>query len=157
MLAVQERNDLETVWRVHGTDLVRIATVLVGPSDAHDIAVEAVLRATGVISTGTVADARGYLFRSVTNRAHDLRRARRRRWVRDLHAVVPQITAGLRPVDVDVQRAVAGLSVAQRAVIYLAYWEDLTERKIAEVLDISPGTVRRHMVRARSHLRKALE
>jgi RNA polymerase sigma factor (sigma-70 family) len=57
---------------------------------------------------------------------------------------------------IDVRRAVAGLSVAQRAVVFLAYWEDMTERDIAEWLQLSPGTVHRHLELARNHLRKVL-
>ncbi|WP_162941994.1 RNA polymerase sigma factor [Desertimonas flava] len=55
------------------------------------------------------------------------------------------------------QRAVAELSVAQRAVVYLAYWSDLSERDIAAELGVSLGTVHRQLVRARIHLRKALQ
>ena len=56
----------------------------------------------------------------------------------------------------DVRRAISSLSLAQRTVIYFVYWEDLSERDIAALLDVSPGTVRRHLTRARAHLRKAL-
>ena len=50
----------------------------------------------------------------------------------------------------------ANLSLAQRAVIYFVYWEDLTERDVASVLGISLGSAHRHLVRARANLRKAL-
>jgi RNA polymerase sigma factor (sigma-70 family) len=69
---------------------------------------------------------------------------------------VPLDSSPAHESDVDVQRAVANLSLAQRAVVYFVYWEDLREQDIAEVLGISPGSVRRHLVRARAHLRKAL-
>lgn len=157
MLAVQQPTSLEAIWRAHGDELMRFATVLVGPADAHDVVVEAVLRAADAIADGRVGQQRSYLFRAVSNRANDLHRSRQRRWARDLHAVVPQITAGLPVADVDIQRAIADLSVTQRAVIYLAYWEDRTERQIAETLGLSHGTVRRHMVRARHNLRRALQ
>ncbi len=48
------------------------------------------------------------------------------------------------------------MSLAQRSVVFLVYWEDRTERDTAEILGIAPGTVRRHLVRARIHLAKAL-
>jgi DNA-directed RNA polymerase specialized sigma24 family protein len=41
--------------------------------------------------------------------------------------------------------------------VYLVYWEDRTERDIASLLDVAPSTVRQHLVRARTHLRKAVE
>ncbi len=144
----------EVLWRHHADELLRFATVLVGPSDANDLVVEAFLRcAQGLIAE--VDNQRAYLYRAVSNRAHDLRRARQRRWARDLAAILPATTVDPDPL-VDVRRAVASLSVAQRAVVYLVYWEDHTERSAAETLQISPGTVRRHLARARTHLRKAL-
>lgn len=146
----------DQLWRKHAADLMRFATVLVGPGDAHDIAVEAFLRAGQVAAGDTVANPRAYLMRSVVNHANDLRRSRERRWRRDLAAVGPASTAG-PDTFVDVRRAVSSLSLAQRTVVYFVYWEDLTERDIAVLLQISPGTVRRHLVRARVHLRKALQ
>lgn len=75
---------------------------------------------------------------------------------RDLAAVGPASTDG-PDTFIDVRRAVSSLSLAQRTVIYFVYWEDLTEREIATLLQVAPGTVRRHLVRARIHLRKALK
>lgn len=146
----------EQLWRTHSRDLMRFAAVLVGPPDAHDVVVEAFLRATKVISAGGVSNPRAYLMRAVTRTACSQGRARRRRWQRDLHGLVPDSAPGGQP-DLDVQRAVSGLSIGQRAVVYLAYWEDQSERAIAETLGVSLGTVRRHLVRSRSHLRKALQ
>ncbi|MFZ1490949.1 MAG: sigma-70 family RNA polymerase sigma factor [Ilumatobacteraceae bacterium] len=146
---------MDELWRAHAAELVRFATVLVGPADAHDIVVEAFLRSYGAVTTGRVTRPRAYLFRAVANHANDLRRTRSRRWARDLSAVGPAATAG-PDTFLDVRRAVAGLSVQQRAVVYFAYWEDMPEREIATVLGVSPGTVRRHLVRARLNLRKAL-
>jgi RNA polymerase sigma-70 factor (ECF subfamily) len=143
------------LWEQYGRELMRFGTVLVGPADAHDTVIEAFLRASAKIELATVQHPRAYLFRAVVNTAAMQTRARRRRWQRDLHAVVAETASGDHP-DVDVQRAVAALSVAQRAVVYLAYWEDLSERAIAEWLGVSHGTVRRHLVRARVQLRKAL-
>lgn len=145
----------DELWRTHADELLRFATVLVGPTDAHDIVVEAFLRSTESMASGGVTNQRAYLFRAVVNHAHDLRRSRERRWARDLAAIGPTSMAA-PDTFIDVRRAVAGLSVQQRAVVYLAYWEDLTERSIADFLQVSPGTVRRHLVRARSNLRKAL-
>jgi RNA polymerase sigma factor (sigma-70 family) len=46
--------------------------------------------------------------------------------------------------------------VQQRSVVYFTYWEDLDAAAIGALLGISPDTVRRHLARARDHLRKAL-
>ncbi|CAB4785038.1 MAG: hypothetical protein F2735_00065 [Actinobacteria bacterium] len=148
--------DPDQLWRSHAADLIRFATVLVGPADAHDVAVEAFLRASAVLAGGAVADPRAYLMRAVVNHANDLRRSRERRWRRDLAAVGPSSTAGPDSF-LDVRHAVSSLSLAQRTVVYFVYWEDLSESGVAALLQVAPGTVRRHLVRARTHLRKALQ
>lgn len=146
----------DQLWRAHAADLMRFATVLVGPVDAHDITVEAFLRAAPALDGDTVTNPRAYLMRTVANHANDLRRSRERRWRRDLAAVGPTSTAG-PDTFLDVRRAVSSLSLSQRTVIYFVYWEDLSERDIAALLQVAPGTVRRHLVRARLHPRKALQ
>ena len=148
--------DSDALWREYGADLLRFATVLVGPADAHDVTVEAFLRASASILENAVVNERAFLMRSVSNQAHDLRRSRERRWRRDLAAVGPASAAAPDPL-MDVRLAVSSLSLAQRTVVYFVYWEDLTERDIASLLDVSPGTVRRHLVRARVHLRRSLQ
>ena len=145
----------EDMWRAHAAELLRFATVLVGPHDAGDIVVEAVMRCERVIASGEVGAPRAYLFRAVANRAGDLRRGRRRRWTRDLAAIGPADVAA-EDTFIDVRRAVARLTLAQRAVVYCAYWEDMTERDIAELLGLSPGTVHRHLDVARNRLREVL-
>jgi len=145
----------DALWAEHGDQLTRFATVLVGPHDAHDVAIDAFLGVVDQLATGNVVHPTTFLYRAVSNRAHDLRRSRQRRWSRDLAAVGPASTEA-PDSHVDVRTAVARLSLAQRAVVYFAYWEDRTERDIAEILGVSRGTVRRHLVRARLHLRKAL-
>jgi len=87
---------------------MRFATVLVGPGDAHDIAVEAFLRAGPVAAGDTVANPRAYLMRAVANHANDLRRSRERRWRRDLAAVGPTATAS-PDTFLDIRRAVCTL------------------------------------------------
>jgi RNA polymerase sigma factor (sigma-70 family) len=56
----------------------------------------------------------------------------------------------------DVQQAVERLSVRQWAVVYLTYWEDMTNQMAADHLGISAGSVRRHLARAKTHLRREL-
>ena len=149
------RTTVEELWQAHAAELLRFATVLVGPNDAGDVVVEALLRSERSIAGGDVRSPRPYLFRAVANHSSDVRRGRSRRWARDLAAIGPAVVAG-PDTFVDVRRAVAKLSLVQRAVVYFAYWEDMTERDIAEVLQLSPGTVHRHLERARNHLREVL-
>jgi RNA polymerase sigma-70 factor (sigma-E family) len=54
-----------------------------------------------------------------------------------------------------VQRALAGLTRRERAVIVLRYWFDLSEAQIAEELHIAPGTVKSTASRALARLRES--
>lgn len=144
----------ETLWRAHADELTRYATLLVGPDDAADVVVEAFIR----VATRGLADVtnrRAYLYRAATNAATDWKRSMVRRRARDVHALRPPTVDGHEP-DPDLHRAIASLSVQQRAVVYFTYWEDLDAAAIGELLDIAPATVRRHLARARHHLGKVL-
>ena len=100
----------ERLWREHSSDLVGLATMLVGPADAHDIAVAAFMRAAPAADQPALSNARAFLMRSVVNRAHDLRRSNERRWRRDLAAVGPASTDDPDSF-IDVRRAVSTSSV----------------------------------------------
>jgi RNA polymerase sigma factor (sigma-70 family) len=145
----------DRAWRAYGPPALRFATVLVGPDDAHDIATSAFLRVTN--STGWVGldQPQSYLFRAVSSEAANHQRQRSRRWRRDLHAITAHDAID-NPVDVDVIRALSKLTIAQRSVVFLTYWNDMTEAAVAETLGLSTGTVHRTLVRARIQLRKAL-
>jgi RNA polymerase sigma-70 factor (sigma-E family) len=56
----------------------------------------------------------------------------------------------------DTWTALSRLSPRQRAVVVLAYYEDLTDPRIAEVLAISVGAVKTHRARALAVLRSRL-
>lgn len=148
------------LWRLYAVDLHRFATLLVGPDDALDCVSIAFGRVTGHIeSGGQVANLRAYLMRAVANVAADQKRSAQRRQGRELRAA---IAAGPRLADppgtgLDVRRAIAGLSVQQRSVVYFTYWEELDSNEVGRLLDIAPATVRRHLLRARALLRKELQ
>lgn len=148
-------SDIESVWRQHSAELVRFASLVSSPDEALDVVSEAFLRFDRY--DGQVTNARAYLFRVVHNVAIDSQRARRRRERRERH-VMDHHTNRQAAVDddSDLIAAVARLSPQQRAAVYFAYWEDLTETQIAELLDTSVGTVRRQLGRARTRLRKEL-
>ena len=56
----------------------------------------------------------------------------------------------------EVLAAVRRLSLRQRAVVVLTYWEQMTASETARQLGISEGSVHRHLARARSKLRGVL-
>jgi RNA polymerase sigma-70 factor, ECF subfamily len=57
----------------------------------------------------------------------------------------------------EVQRAVGGLSVADRQLLALRYERDLTQPEVARMLGIPEGTVKIRLHRLRGRLRKALD
>jgi RNA polymerase sigma factor (sigma-70 family) len=57
----------------------------------------------------------------------------------------------------EVSAAVSGLSPQQRAVVFLTYWDDLDVSSVASLLEVSEGTVRKQLSRARDRLRKVLQ
>lgn len=147
---------IDVAWRTHGPAALRFATALVGPRDAHDVTTTAFLRVTAQPEWQAIEQFDRYLLRAVRNEAANLYRQRRRQWQRDLAGVLPASTVDSVP-DVDLLRAVAGLSVRQRAVVFLAYWAGLSEAEIAETLGLARSSVHGTLARARAQLRKALQ
>jgi RNA polymerase sigma factor (sigma-70 family) len=137
-------------------ELIRFATGLVGSTDAPDVLSSAVVRALATPTWPTVVNRRAYLYRAVFNEAQRwLRRSAARSRLEA--AAAPPVTWELPDFHSDVRAAVANLSVRQRAVIVLTYWQDLDPATVAERLGVSEGAVRRHLARARMRLRKVLD
>jgi len=145
----------EEIYRKHADELVRFAVGLVGRNDAPDIVAEAFVRAMSGRTWPTVANHRAYLMRAVINQARNHHRDRQRRWAKELRTAAIESTyePEYRP---EVQTAVLRLSLRQRAVVVLTYWDDLSASAIADELGISQGSVKRHLARARSKLRRVL-
>ena len=152
---------LEDAYSQYADDLVRYATVLVSRSAAADVVADTfadlLRRPDGAWSSAR--DVRKFLFGAVANRARMYHRQNVRRRQREQHLVA------VRSSDPDVVvvdsrdglvEAFEELSVQQRAVTYLTYWQDLSVSEVAETLGVGDGTVRRQLARARSRLRGAL-
>ncbi|MCP4958312.1 MAG: RNA polymerase sigma factor [Actinomycetia bacterium] len=137
-------------------DLTRYATVLVGPDDAGDIVNQAFASVLAARSWDTVSSHKGYLYRSTLNAARAQRRSQGRRDAREWRHGSTSVEHWDLLADPAVVAAVNGLSLRQRAVVYLTYWEDMTPQSIAADLAVSEGTVRRQLARARARLRKVL-
>ncbi|RMI39659.1 RNA polymerase sigma factor [Streptomyces triticirhizae] len=79
-----------------------------------------------------------------------------RRWLRLQRGVAgAPAPPALTPGD-DLAEALAELPPADRELLRLAYWDDLTHRDIATVLGISTGAVATRLHRARERLRPHL-
>ena len=137
-------------------DLVAYATALVGPDDASDVVQQAFVDVAASDRWSQVREPRPYLYRATLNAVRSQRRSRARRAAREWRARPHELAHVELLSDPAVLDAVRSLSVQQRAVIFLTYWEDQTPSSVAEKLGVSDGTVRRQLARARSKLRKAL-
>lgn len=107
---------------------------------------------------------RPYLFRVARNRLVDHVRKRSRRPDFDPHtsaipdgAASPSSAAARKEEVRLLQRALQTLVLDQQIALGLYYWDGLTTPEIAEVLDVSPHTVRSRLARARDSLRTQIE
>ena len=150
------------LYRDHVEPLLRLATLVGGDSHrAEDAVAEAFARAYPHWRAGRVADVGSYLRRAVVNELT----SRGRRRVLEVREERRRSGAGRSAGRLDdhvadrevVVEALRRLPVQQRAVIVLRFYEDLTEREVAEVLGLAIGTVKSHASRGLDRLRAELE
>jgi len=144
------------VYEKYADQLVRFATGLVGPTDGRDVMAAAVVSAMWSPGWESVLNERAYLYKSVLNEARRHHRDSMRRRALELRASSSQDAEQLPDIRPDVLEAVSRLSLSQRAVVFLAYWEDMRPAEIARELDLSEGTVHRQLGRGQARLRRML-
>jgi RNA polymerase sigma-70 factor (ECF subfamily) len=156
----------------HRTSALRVATVVLGHADgADDVVQDADTRAWRA-RAGIDPDRpfRSWYLRVVANAARNNRRSRGRhaalelRGARAIVATPASVEAGdpaERIVsDEELQAVLAGLNRLrrqERLVIGLRFFEQLSEREMAEVLGCAPGTVKSRLSRAMGQLRRELQ
>jgi RNA polymerase sigma-70 factor (ECF subfamily) len=152
-----DKSTLERLYRQHGAQLIVFASALTGErSRAQDVVHEVFLKLLQRGSLGHATDAKAYLFTSVRNAVLNDAKVRAR------DASLDQESAWFDPPDRDyaaernLRRALGALSEAQREVVVLHIWGDLTFLQIAQVLAISPNTAasryRYALARLRDHM-----
>lgn len=144
------------VYEKYADQLVRFATGLVGPADGRDVMAAAVVGAMWSPGWESVVNQRAYLYKSVLNEARRHHRDSMRRRALELRASASPEAEQPRDIRPDVLEAVARLSLSQRAVVFLAYWEDMRPAEIARELGLSEGTVHRQLGRGQARLRRML-
>lgn len=169
ILTSRERPEqFEAVFDRHGATIYRYLRRRVGTALAEDLAAETFARAFRARHT---FDPRGesalpWLFGIAANLLRMHRRAEERRlraYARAAeHGAQPSPSAdsdrrldavALRPALAD---ALAGLPAGQRDVLLLHAWARLSHEEIAAALEISAGTVRSRLHRARTHVQERL-
>jgi RNA polymerase sigma-70 factor (sigma-E family) len=143
---------------VRSTALLRTAFLLAGSrGDAEDLLQEALFATYR--SRHRVRDLEALEGYVRTTMVRLLLRWRRRRWTSEIpFGELPDVGAveGETPSCGEAWPLIQRLPVRQRAVIVLAYYEDLPELRIAELLGCSTGAVKSHRARALAALRRDL-
>ncbi len=152
---------IEDAYHRYADDLVRYATLLVPRSAAADVVADtfAELLRNPANALTRARDPKAFLFGAVANRARMHHRQSARRRQREERVAMTRRRPAETVVDdrLDEMRAAFDtLSVQQRAVTYLTYWQDYSVGQVAETLGVGEGTVRRQLARARDRLRGVL-
>jgi len=150
------RTDFARWVQPHLTVLARYAARQVPADDRDDVVQEALIRAWQRWST--YDESRGtpvaWLMGILADRC---RRHRTRqppaRLVELVETGPPAVTTGR---DVDLERAIDGLSRRQKMAVDLHYFAGLDIATVADVMDCAPGTVKATLHQARTRLRDLL-
>lgn len=149
----------EDFFLVEHPKLVALGLAWTGNRDvARDVAQEALTRAFRDWDRVGALDVPGAWVRRVAinllidNRRDDGRRLRLVDRLGHADGVLP----GPAPSTDDWWRAVRALPDRERAAVTLHYLEDLPVATVAEILDVTPGTVKASLSHAREKLRAAL-
>jgi RNA polymerase sigma-70 factor (sigma-E family) len=138
--------------------LVRLGVLLLGTTEgAEDLAQDAFVRAATKIETLPPDEVGPYLRRTLVNLwKNRLRRlAVERRFRVRVSRSDPGASEAFEERDA-LWRAVERLPRRQRACLVLRYYEDLSEREVAEVMGCSVGTVKSQTSRGLDRLRGEL-
>lgn len=140
--------------------MTRLARRLAPQADVDDVVQDALARAWRKRST--YDPARGtptvWLLAIVADRARAARLARVRALrIVDHAAPMPDAATNDRVSDVDLDRAIGGLSERQQLAVQLHYYVGLSIDECAEVMVCSAGTVKSTLFDARAKMRQFLE
>jgi len=138
---------------------LRVAEAIAGDVElAHDAVQDAFARAlksrAGFRGTGSIE---GWVWRIVVNSARAARRGANRGQAPFDEAAGEAPAGDIVPPTDEVRALIAGLPERQRLVLFLRYYADLDYQRIAEALEIRPGTVGATLNQAQRSLRRVLE
>jgi RNA polymerase sigma-70 factor (sigma-E family) len=149
---------LSAAYEQHYAQLVRFCGLLAGDRDAaEDIVQDVFVRGAAQLAKLPSEELGPYLRAAVTNEWKN-RLRRRALELRILRRGSAPSKQEHDPGDRDqMWRAILRLPTRQRACLVLRYYEDLSEREVADVLACSVGTVKSQTNRALAKLRKEFE
>ncbi|KPJ77892.1 MAG: hypothetical protein AMK72_01585 [Planctomycetes bacterium SM23_25] len=162
---------LDQLFRRHRNAAYGIAFRLVGSrDDALDVVQESFIHVMrGIQAFRGQSSFRTWLYRIVTHAALDYRRWRSHRQAESLDALgalepaaagpsqqTPEEEAAERDLRKAIDEALANISEKNRAALVLYALEGMSYKDVADVLDISIGTVMSRIFNARQRLRELL-
>jgi RNA polymerase sigma-70 factor (ECF subfamily) len=172
-----DRDAFEVLFRTHYSELHRFARAhLSDATEAEDAVQDVFLRIwRDRERLVTTAPPRTYLLAAVRNRVIDLlrRRVLQRRWIDRVDSENaassgersprnPPISqfesdpASVVELEAAIRRAVADLPERSRTAFLLCRQQELSYAEAAEIMGVSPSTVKTHMARSLASLRLAL-
>ncbi len=146
---------LDEIYSAHFTRWTRLAYLIVGRADvAEELVQDSIMRCLPRLSS--LDNPFGYLRTTVVNAA--------KRWwgrqvleQRSLERVAASENRGPEPGSAsDMLRLLSDLPPRQRAIVALRFYEDMSEREVAETLGIPVGTVKSSLHRALHALRSGV-
>ena len=158
----------EALYRQHAARLVRLGRLVLGDKqEAEEVAQEVFLKLIRTYEGPVVPiDWAAWLTRVTINACRDRRRAGWWAWSRRHRApemlelvdggASPEQAAAGAEFGVLIAAAFQRLSARQREVFALRYIEGMSTHEVAGTLDLSEGSVKRHLFRAVKYLRGAL-
>ena len=166
-----EPSSYEELYTAHHGQVVRVCRLLLADRhEADEVAQEVFLKMFQEYQTrnGTQPMAWGpWLTRVSVNACHDRRRSGWWKWWRSANE--GYVEANYRspertPEDVVISRETQGriwrafreLSARQREVFFLRHLEERSTEEVAGTLEMTTGSVKRHLFRAVRHLRRLL-
>jgi len=160
--AAGDAQALARIVEAYHADLVRIAYVITGDREAAQDAAQAAWviawRKLGTLSDPTRV--RPWLLTVAANEARQAVRRRRRAPVTELEVVEIGSEAGdpaRRAAALDLDRALRGLTVDERALLAMRHVAGFDSREIGEALGLSPEAVRTRLTRLIARLRAELD
>jgi RNA polymerase sigma-70 factor (ECF subfamily) len=160
--------DVDQLYRSERARILRLCTMMLGDaSQAEEVSQDVFLKLHHAFADGdpqTVWPA--WLTTVALNACRDKRRSRWFRWWRSSSELIETDFSARGPsperAAIDgatrerIWRALADLPARQREVFVLRHIESWNTAEVAAALQLSPGTVKRHLFRAVQHLRVAL-
>lgn len=161
-IARRDRDAIEQAYAAYAPAVLAYVSRYVGRDEAEDVVQHTFLdvwRHADRYDPGRRFT--GWLFAIAHRRAVDVLRVRRHRTVdvevlRELAGEDGRVTADRSARVDDVRAALAELPDHERVVVELSYFADLTQREIAERLDVPHGTVKARAARGIRRLGAAL-